>query len=558
MRMTFMHLPLASSPFNHRILRTFRSTIQPDAVEDIVLQISNKAIADGLSVDRVYEFMEKVGETMVRTARREGRCPPGQQQQQPLQSKAVGQSSKDQNLKNFETMTSLSQTTLSPKDPKLPPRTLDDVDPTILPRSVSLETHWEEWFKGADGRPSLWILNKSVKPKWRQRRGNTLTKTFSFKKAIITAVLKVEALSSQTVPTSFSNFEDVFGKGDIYDHTHNEAPAADGNTEEATVDMDGIEDRVITSKSASGQTTANNPRYSRKRKSAESGPDYESVFQNTRRKGKQPIYDAPRQLLEDSHLISDALRINEFAEWCDRKRYPNYLVTKTKFQVFMSENLAEDTDEENDIRPLRAYRERMEKARNPPGFNKNDYLPKADTVDQYVKALVDLYETQKAKDPVAMAGQDHPRTAGIKALLRNYWLRLGDIAKSAHAETLTVGDGYDVDFLKEIMRVGWTYTYQASATTSNNRRSGHVGLRNRLSLCWCHFMMCRGENMRMAMLCDISSYMFRHNSQDGHYSLGVTLSMLQWKTNREGKENYGVVVRNKDVEICPDPGDLPF
>ncbi|KAG9320896.1 hypothetical protein KVV02_008680 [Mortierella alpina] len=84
-------------------------------------------------------------------------------------------------------------------------------------------------------------------------------------------------------------------------------------------------------------------------------------------------------------------------------------------------------------------------------------------------------------------------------------------------------------------------------------------------------MMCRGENMRMASLCDTSSYIFRHNSQDRHYSLGVTLSMLQGKTNREGKENNGVVVRNKGVEICPvgalafyllemwmDPGDLPF
>ncbi|CAO3567962.1 unnamed protein product [Mortierella alpina] len=42
--------------------------------------------------------------------------------------------------------------------------------------------------------------------------------------------------------------------------------------------------------------------------------------------------------------------------------------------------------------------------------------------------------------------------------------------------------------------------------------------------------------------------MFRHISQGGHQSLGITFSMLQGKTNREVKENYGVVVCNKNVE----------
>lgn len=64
-------------------------------------------------------------------------------------------------------------------------------------------------------------------------------------------------------------------------------------------------------------------------------------------------------------------------------------------------------------------------------------------------------------------------------------------------------------------------------------------------------MMCRGENMRLARLSDVSAHIFRRNSQDGYHSLGIILTMLQGKTNREGKENYGVVVRNKEVEICP-------
>lgn len=216
----------------------------------------------------------------------------------------------------------------------------------------------------------------------------------------------------------------------------------------------------------------------------------------------------------------------------------------------MSENLAEDTDEENDIHPIRIKRKKMEEARNSGAFNKNDYLPSVELVEAHVKALCDLYETQKAKDRVAMAGQDHPRTPGIKALLRRFRLRRGEIAKSSHAETLTVDDGYEVDFLKEVMRVSWIHTYQKSNNSSSKRRQ-HVGLRNRFSLCWCHFMMCRGENMRLARLSDVSAHIFRRNSQDGYHSLGIILTMLQGKTNREGKENYGVVVRNKEVEICP-------
>lgn len=83
------------------------------------------------------------------------------------------------------------------------------------------------------------------------------------------------------------------------------------------------------------------------------------------------------------------------------------------------------------------------------------------------------------------------------------------------------------------------------------RRHNLVGLRQWLNASWCHFMMICGENMRMATLSNISSHAFRLNSQDGYLVLGITLSMLQGKANHEGKEYFGVVLRNKDVEACP-------
>ncbi|KAG9327585.1 hypothetical protein KVV02_003830 [Mortierella alpina] len=173
----------------------------------------------------------------------------------------------------------------------------------------------------------------------------------------------------------------------------------------------------------------------------------------------------------------------------------------------------------------------MEEARNSDTFNKNDCLSSVELVKAHVKVLCDLYGTQKAKDRVAMAGQDHPRTPGIKALLRRFRLRRGEIAKSSHAETLTAGVRYEADFLREVMRVSWIHS-----NNSSSKRRQHVGLRNRFSLCWCHFMMCRGENMRLARLSNVSAHIFRRNSQDGYHSLGIILTMLQGKTNREGKE----------------------
>ena len=63
----------------------------------------------------------------------------------------------------------------------------------------------------------------------------------------------------------------------------------------------------------------------------------------------------------------------------------------------MSEMLAEDTDEEKGIRPLRINRKRMQEARNSEGFNKNDYLPSVALVEAHVKALCELYETQRTR-----------------------------------------------------------------------------------------------------------------------------------------------------------------
>lgn len=69
--------------------------------------------------------------------------------------------------------------------------------------------------------------------------------------------------------------------------------------------------------------------------------------------------------------------------------------------------------------------------------------------------------------------------------------------------------------------------------------------------------MCRGEIMRLALLQDLHFHAFEFADLAGQFVLGVVLTMFQGKTNADGKMQYGVVVRNKNVEICP-VGALSF
>ncbi|KAG9321110.1 hypothetical protein KVV02_007339 [Mortierella alpina] len=183
--------------------------------------------------------------------------------------------------------------------------------------------------------------------------------------------------------------------------------------------VDGDKDHGIASESASGPSTVTTRRSTRKRKLPLEGSDNQDATPEANRNGKQSLRGQDLQMpLEKSHLRSDALAKSTkttyehyqrlWVEWCTRKGYTDYLVTESKFQVYMSENLAEDTDEEKDIHPIRIKRKKMEEVRNSDTFNKNDYLPSVELVEAHVKALCDLYEIQKAKVRVAMAGGPGP------------------------------------------------------------------------------------------------------------------------------------------------------
>ncbi|KAG0349067.1 hypothetical protein BGZ54_004455, partial [Gamsiella multidivaricata] len=113
--------------------------------------------------------------------------------------------------------------------------------------------------------------------------------------------------------------------------------------------------------------------------------------------------------------------------------------------VYMAENLAEETDEDEGVYPIRVLRRKKRKAMSGAQvdpLDETDKLPSYETVDAYIKAACDLYESQKA-DPsnAAMHSEPHSRSRNIRGLMKSYRLRIANTRKSAHAASLTIEDG---------------------------------------------------------------------------------------------------------------------
>ncbi|KAI8346853.1 hypothetical protein B0O80DRAFT_517285 [Mortierella sp. GBAus27b] len=247
--------------------------------------------------------------------------------------------------------------------------------------------------------------------------------------------------------------------------------------------------------------------------------------------------------------------LRHWAAWCDRKGYPDHNVKQDRFLVYMRENLAPVTDIENGVIPLRVVKSRKNEG-TPDGEDEPvGTLPSFETVDGYVKAATDLYWSQKS-DPEndAMHNEPSPRSAAIHTLMHSYRLRLAETKTSMDPSNLVIEQGHELGALKQLMRDGLIHNYPNLGGT---KRHACVGLRNRLNASWSHYMMSRSENMRMATFPDIFSHVFHPEKDTDQMVLGVVLLMLRGKTNREGKANYGVVVRNKDVDLCP-VGSLAF
>ncbi|KAF8920074.1 hypothetical protein BGZ58_004458, partial [Dissophora ornata] len=155
-----------------------------------------------------------------------------------------------------------------------------------------------------------------------------------------------------------------------------------------------------------------------------------------------------------------------------------------------------------------------------------------ETVDFYIKSVVDLWNEQAISAPngVWPGAETSPRKIA-RPFMEAYKRRIGGLTTASKFHGLRITEGYNAQGFKRMMKSFWTRNY----VHQKNRRKLN-GL-DRLKLSWTHA--------------------FEFSDAPVQFTLGIVPLMLQGKTNKSSQQNYGVVVRNKDVHICA-VGSLAF
>ncbi len=240
--------------------------------------------------------------------------------------------------------------------------------------------------------------------------------------------------------------------------------------------------------------------------------------------------------------------------WCHRRNYSDACVIPERASRYMEENIAEHPDPEKGVEPIRV---RANKAKNERGEYEM-VPPSAPSVDMYIKSLVNLYNQQCA-DPAypMMTVQSYPNPRKYLAIIKNdYENRLSRAKAAKDIGGISLVSGNTSASLRQLLRAAMVRNITAPEPVKKGKRAPRAprkrnSLRDRFDIAWLHFTMCRGESTRKARFPDLVSHEVTDPNGGGQFTLGVVLSMLRGKTNKGGRRNYGVVVRNKDVQICP-------
>ncbi|KAF9280819.1 hypothetical protein BGZ74_002517 [Mortierella antarctica] len=163
-----------------------------------------------------------------------------------------------------------------------------------------------------------------------------------------------------------------------------------------------------------------------------------------------------------------------------------------------------------------------------------------ETIDFYIKAVIDLWMEQATLAPNGIwPGAETSPHKLARPFKEAYKWRIGSLTTSAKFHGLRITEGYNAQGFKCMMKSFWTCNYVQLDQKSHRKLNG---LWDHLNLSWTHFMMCRGENMQMALLQDLNFHAFKFSDVTGQFTLSIVLTMLQGKMNADGKLLYGIVV----------------
>ncbi|KAF1328728.1 Short-chain dehydrogenase, partial [Globisporangium splendens] len=158
-----------------------------------------------------------------------------------------------------------------------------------------------------------------------------------------------------------------------------------------------------------------------------------------------------------------------------------------------------------------------------------------ESIDAYVKAIVDLYQQQKS---LGMNKESHPRGVALRALVD--LLKRSEVTRKREAYADrglgTVLDGYNVEDMKALSSF-WL-----------SQQSG-VALRDRVDFLLGHALLARGESRRLIQFPDLLTLSL--SDEGPQHCTPLVVIMTKGKTNQHGRVEYGAAMRCKKVLLCP-------
>jgi len=142
---------------------------------------------------------------------------------------------------------------------------------------------------------------------------------------------------------------------------------------------------------------------------------------------------------------------------------------------------------------------------------------------------------------LGLSNHPSPRGALLSGLLNELQREKNKNKKKSYTDrgSGTILDGYTKADLPRLS----TELLQSAAMTSN------VALRNRAVILTAHFMVVRGESSRAAELPDLICMELA--DEGPQKCMAMILIMNTGKLNQVGRTEYAGMMRNREVEICP-------